>query len=156
MGIFLLGAALLAGVLGLFYLKDRLGIVWLARLAYSEFNMRLAVLAVALIIIGGLLMVSQFFTTPSQVGAVDGSQPYRQPGSGGPLRLSSRMYSRSWRARPASSSTRPDAGVGRVWCIASADATQPAQHSEVNIMARENRRISPSTRGIGESLCRFH
>jgi hypothetical protein len=63
-GIFLLGAALLAGVLGLIYLKDKLRFVWLARLAYSEFNMRLAVLAVALIIVGGLLMVSQFFAAP--------------------------------------------------------------------------------------------
>ena len=61
---FLFGAALLAGVLGLFYLKDKLRIVWLARLAYSEFNMRLAVLAVALIIVGGLLMVNRIFASP--------------------------------------------------------------------------------------------
>ena len=64
MGIFLFGAALLAGVLGLFYLKDKLRIVWLARLAYSDFNMRLAVLAVALIIVGGLLIVNRFFASP--------------------------------------------------------------------------------------------
>ncbi len=65
MGILLLGVALLAGVLGLFYLKDKLRIVWLARLAYSEFIMRLAVLAVALIFIGALLMASQYFKASS-------------------------------------------------------------------------------------------
>ena len=65
MGFFIFGTALLAGVLGLFYLKDELRITWLARLACSEFIMRLAVLAVALIFIGALLMVNQYFTASS-------------------------------------------------------------------------------------------
>lgn len=60
MGVFLTGTVLLASVLGVFYLKDRLQIAWLARFAYSDFVMRLAVLAVALILIGGMLVISQF------------------------------------------------------------------------------------------------
>ena len=62
MAFFIFGTVLLAGVLGLFYLKDQLRITWLARLAGSEFIMRLAVIAVALMFIGFLLMVSRFFT----------------------------------------------------------------------------------------------
>jgi len=61
MNLLLLGAALLAGVLGLFYLKDELRIAWLARLAYSEFIMRIAVLAVALMVIAVTIVV--FFRT---------------------------------------------------------------------------------------------
>jgi hypothetical protein len=62
MGLFIFGTVLLTSVIGLFYLKDEMRIAWLARLAYSEFIMRLAVLAVALMFIGALLMASQFFT----------------------------------------------------------------------------------------------
>jgi len=58
MGLIIFGAVLLGGVLGLFYLKDKLRIAWLARLAYSEFIMRLAVVAAALILIGLLAVVN--------------------------------------------------------------------------------------------------
>ncbi len=64
MGFFIFGALLLTSVLGLFYLKDSLRIAWLARFACSEFIMRLAVLAVALILIGTLLIANQIFTAP--------------------------------------------------------------------------------------------
>jgi len=60
MKLFLFGALLLGCVLGLFYLKDELRIAWLARLAYSEFIMRIAVLAVALMFIAVLLLASRW------------------------------------------------------------------------------------------------
>ena len=56
-----IGALLLALVLGLFWLKDRLESPRLARLAYSELNMRLAVIAAALMGIGVLFMVANLF-----------------------------------------------------------------------------------------------
>ena len=62
MGFFFFGAGLLASVLGLFYLKDELRIAWLARLAYSEFVMRIAVIAAAMTFLGLLLMISEFLT----------------------------------------------------------------------------------------------
>ena len=62
MGFFFFGSGLLASVIGLFYLKDELRIAWLARLAYSEFVMRIAVIAAAMTIIGLLLMISEFLT----------------------------------------------------------------------------------------------
>lgn len=52
MGILLLGLALLAGIVGLFLIKNTMRRPWLARLAYSEFIMRLTVLAGALILVG--------------------------------------------------------------------------------------------------------
>jgi len=55
------GALLLAFVLGLFWLKDRLENHTLARLAYSELNMRLAVIAVALMGVGVLLILADMF-----------------------------------------------------------------------------------------------
>jgi hypothetical protein len=55
------GALLLAFVLGLFWLKDRLENPTLARLAYSELNMRLAVIAVALMGVGVLLILADMF-----------------------------------------------------------------------------------------------
>jgi len=64
MGFFIFGALLLTSVLGLFYLKDSLRSAWLVRLARSEFIMRLAVLAVALMIVGTLLIAKQIFTAP--------------------------------------------------------------------------------------------
>jgi hypothetical protein len=60
MGFFFLGAGLLASVIGLFYLKDELRIVWLARLAYSELVMRIAVIAATMTFIGLLLIISEF------------------------------------------------------------------------------------------------
>jgi len=58
--IFSSGVAILAIVLSAFYLKDILGSPWLARLAYSEITMRITVFAVALILIGALLMIRDF------------------------------------------------------------------------------------------------
>ena len=58
MTLFIIGALLLGFVLGLFWIKDRLESHALARIAYSEFNMRLAVIAAALMAIGVLLMVA--------------------------------------------------------------------------------------------------
>jgi hypothetical protein len=57
MTVFLIGIGLLGSVLGLFYLKDRLENRTLARIAYSELIMRITVIAVALIVIGILLML---------------------------------------------------------------------------------------------------
>jgi len=46
------------------YLKDQWRIAWLASFACSEFIMRLAVLAVALMFIGLLLMLTRPFAAP--------------------------------------------------------------------------------------------
>lgn len=58
MGFFVTGVLLLAGIIGLFWLKDRLRSPLLARVAHSEPIMRLAVVGAALSIIGLLIMVS--------------------------------------------------------------------------------------------------
>ncbi len=55
------GIVLLAVVLGTFYLKDYFRKRWLARMAYSEGTMRLTVVAVALILFGGLIVIGEFF-----------------------------------------------------------------------------------------------
>ena len=55
------GIVLLAVVLGIFYLKDHFRKPWLARTAYSEGTMRLTVVAVALILFGGLIVIGDFF-----------------------------------------------------------------------------------------------
>ena len=55
MGILIAGLALLGAVLGLFYLKDRTGRMWIARLAFSRFVARLAVLGAALTLFGAIL-----------------------------------------------------------------------------------------------------
>jgi len=57
-----IGIGMLASVLGLFWLKGHLKSPRLGRLAYSEFTMRITVLAVALIVIGALLMINEVFT----------------------------------------------------------------------------------------------
>jgi len=49
------GAALLAGILGLFWAKDRYSSPTLHRMAYHELTARLTVVAAALIIIGALM-----------------------------------------------------------------------------------------------------
>lgn len=59
MGVLLAGAGLLGAVLGLFYLKDRVRSPALSRLAYSGLVMRLAVVAVALIAIGVMLVLGR-------------------------------------------------------------------------------------------------
>lgn len=61
MTLLLAGTAILAAVLGLFYLKDRLESPTLARVAYSELSMRVTVVAVALIVIGILMMLGELF-----------------------------------------------------------------------------------------------
>jgi len=58
MTLILIGVALLALIWGLFWLKDELRNPILARIAYSEFSMRLVVVAVALMMIGALLLVA--------------------------------------------------------------------------------------------------
>ena len=51
------GAALLAAILGLFWLKDRLRSPLLARIAYSGLTARLAVVGAALSAVGLLLVL---------------------------------------------------------------------------------------------------
>lgn len=57
MYLFLGGAALLAAIIGLFWLKDRLQSPTLARLAYSGLVARLAVVGAVLCVIGALVTV---------------------------------------------------------------------------------------------------
>jgi hypothetical protein len=61
-GFFVTGVLLLAAIIGLFWLKDRLRNPLLARVAYSEPVARLAVVGAALSIIGLLLMASELFS----------------------------------------------------------------------------------------------
>ena len=58
MTLILIGAVLLGLIWGLFWLKDELRNPTLARLAYSEFSMRLVVIAVALMMVGAVLGVA--------------------------------------------------------------------------------------------------
>ena len=62
MFLLLAGIALLSTILGLFWLKDRLQSPVLARVAFSEPMARLAVIAAAFIVLGVLLVVSEFIT----------------------------------------------------------------------------------------------
>ena len=55
------GVLLLATIIGLFWLKDRLRNPLLARVAYSEPVARLAVVGAALSIVGLLMMASKLF-----------------------------------------------------------------------------------------------
>lgn len=57
MGVLVIGVALMAAILGLFWWKDASDRLWVARLAYSRFTARLAVLAAALIGVGLLLVL---------------------------------------------------------------------------------------------------
>lgn len=57
---FLTGAGMLAAIIGLFWLKDRLESLLLARIAYSGLIARLAVLGAALSALGLLLMLAGF------------------------------------------------------------------------------------------------
>ncbi len=61
MTLLIFGIVLLAVVLGTFYLKDHYRIPWLSRVAYSEGTMRLTIVAVALILFGGLIVIGEFF-----------------------------------------------------------------------------------------------
>ena len=65
MFLLLAGIALLSTILGLFWLKDRLQSPVLARVAFSEPMARLAVIAAAFIVLGVLLVVSEFITRGS-------------------------------------------------------------------------------------------
>ena len=58
----MIGALLLAAIIGLFWLKDRLRSPLLARVAYSEPVARLAVVGAALSIVGLLMMASKLFS----------------------------------------------------------------------------------------------
>jgi hypothetical protein len=60
MYLFLFGVGLVATILGLFWLKDRLQSPVLARIALSEPVARLAVVGVAFIVLGLLLFLSDF------------------------------------------------------------------------------------------------
>ena len=60
--ILLVGIGILGAVLGLFYLKGRLESPRLGKLAYSEFVMRLTVIAVVLIGIGILLVLNEMLS----------------------------------------------------------------------------------------------
>ena len=62
MTILLVGIGILGSVLGLFYFKDRFESPRLGRLAYSEFVMRLTVIAVILIVIGMMLALNKVLT----------------------------------------------------------------------------------------------
>lgn len=62
MSLLLAGIAILAAVLGLIYLKDRLQSPTLARVAFSELNMRFAVIGAALVVIGVVMMLGELFT----------------------------------------------------------------------------------------------
>ena len=53
---------MLSMILGLFWLKDRLQSPVLARIAFSEPMARLAVVAVVFIVLGLLLILSEFIT----------------------------------------------------------------------------------------------
>ena len=62
MFLLLAGVVLLSTILGLFWLKDRLENPVLARVAFSEPIARLAVVAAAFIVLGLLLILSEFIT----------------------------------------------------------------------------------------------
>ena len=62
MTILLVGIGILGSVLVLFYFKNRLESPRLGRLAYSEFAMRLTVIAVILIVIGMMLALNKVLT----------------------------------------------------------------------------------------------
>ena len=55
MGFLIAGTVLLGGILGVFWLKDRLRSGTLQRIAYHELTARLTVVAAALIILGLLI-----------------------------------------------------------------------------------------------------
>ena len=60
MFLLLTGPALLAAVIGLFWLKDRLQSPLLARIAHAELTMRVAVIGAAFCVIGILLLMAEF------------------------------------------------------------------------------------------------
>ncbi len=63
MAVLLSGLVLLGAILGLFYAKDRTDHLWVARLAFSRFVARLAVLGAALTLFGTLLTAENLLFT---------------------------------------------------------------------------------------------
>ena len=61
MYLFLIGAALLLAIIGLFWMMDRLGSPLLARIAYSVLVARMAVLGAVFAVLGLLLMLAGLF-----------------------------------------------------------------------------------------------
>ena len=57
----LTGCALMAAILGIFYLRDLTGKSWLGKLAYSGLVARLAVVATILIALGVILTIGDLF-----------------------------------------------------------------------------------------------
>lgn len=57
MWFFIAGILLMAGILGLFWLKDRMESLTLQRMAYHELTARLTVVAYALILFGGIMVI---------------------------------------------------------------------------------------------------
>jgi hypothetical protein len=55
----LTGIGLLATIIGLFWLKDRLKSSLLSRIVYSELIARIAVVGAAFVVIGGLLLLAR-------------------------------------------------------------------------------------------------
>ena len=55
----LTGIGLLATIIGLFWLKDRLKSPLLSRIVYSELIARIAVVGAAFVVIGGLLLLAK-------------------------------------------------------------------------------------------------
>jgi len=62
MFLLLAGVVLLSTILGLFWLKDRLESPVLARIAFSEPVARLAVIGAAFVVLGLLLILSDYIT----------------------------------------------------------------------------------------------
>jgi len=62
MFLLLAGVVLLSTILGLFWLKDRLESPLLARIAFSEPVARLAVIGAAFVVLGLLLILSDYIT----------------------------------------------------------------------------------------------
>ena len=58
---FIIGVAMLALIIALFWLKDRLQSPRLARVAFSEPVARLAVVGAALTVVGTLLIIADYF-----------------------------------------------------------------------------------------------
>ena len=62
MFLLLAGVVMLSTILGLFWLKDRLESPLLARIAFSEPVARLAVIGAAFVVLGLLLILSDYIT----------------------------------------------------------------------------------------------
>jgi hypothetical protein len=61
MTVLLIGIGLFACLVGLFWIKGVTRRAWLARLAYSEFIARLAIIAMALMMVGLIATIGDLF-----------------------------------------------------------------------------------------------